>query len=214
MADYVGTFFISKLPFCFEKQEMINGVEKTCLVIPCDEAQLDRTRYGAWFLRLKCAEVPPNPQQRAIKLKLGYRNKPEVEKARRLRYYKETLDMGYLFVDMRDGDDSRKRDKTNNMTHIFCDGKLFLDSIQREDIKVDPQTGRKYVDFAFRKTQYLDAFGNSHEVIVRNDYGEHQIGVAKEIRNNECYFTQPTENGNQQQSENKQTPSEYDGYIW
>lgn len=214
MADYFGTFFLSKLPFCFEKQEMINGVEKACLVIPCDEAQMGRTRNGSWFLKLKLNQCEPNPQLRSHKIRLGYRDYKEVNKAKKLGYYDNANNLGYLYV-RADGDGKKaKNNYTNNMTPIFCDGKLFLDSIQRDDIKVDQMTGRKYVDFAFRKTPKLDAFGNSHEVIVRTDYGEHQIGIAKEIRDDEGWFAQPTENNNKQTNENKQTPSEYDGYQW
>lgn len=213
MADYFGTFFISKLPFCYEKTEMINGVEKQCLVIPCDEAQLSRTRNGSWFLRLQVNQCDVNPQMRSHKISLGYRDNKEVDKGRRLGYFDSAKHLGFFYLRDSTGQ-SRKIDYTNNMTPIFCDGKLFLDSIQHDDIKVDSQTGRKYIDFAFRKTQRLDAFGNSHEVIVRSDYGEHQIGVAKEIRDDEGWFTQPTGNENQQQSENKQAPSEYDGYQW
>lgn len=208
MADYIGTFFISKLPFCFEKQEMINGVEKTCLVIPCEEAQMDRTRQGAWFIRLKVSELKPNPQLRSHKIALGYRNYPNVDKARAVGYYETSQKLGHLFVN----NPAPKADYTNNMTQIFCDGKLFLDSIQREDIKTDPMTGRKYVDFRFRKTERLDSFGNSHEVIVRTDYGEHQIGLAKEIRDEEGWFTPPAGSGAPE--EHKQQSPEYDGYKW
>lgn len=209
---YVGTFFLSKLPFCFEKQEMVNGVEKTCLVIPCDEAQLDRTRHGAWFIRLKCTVVPPNPQRRAIKLMLGYRSWPEVHKAKKLRYYNETEDMGYLFVDSHHSN-AKKIDKTNNMTDILCTGKIFLDSVQREDIKVDSQTGRRYIDFSFRKTALLDSFGNSHELIVKTGYGEHQIGLAREIVNDQKRADN-TATTHSDSKDSKTSPSEYEGYNW
>lgn len=213
MADYFGTFFISKLPFCFEKLEMVNGVEKTCLVIPYDEAQMGRTRNGSVFLKLKLNQLDPNAQLRSHKIRLGYRDYNEVNKAKQLGYYDTANNLGYLYV-RADGDGKdAKVDYTNNMTQIFCDGKLFLDSIQREDIKVDPMTGRKYIDFSFRKTPKLDSFGNSHEVIVRTEYGEHQIGLAKELRDKDGWFSQPSEN-TQQPNENKQTPSEYDGYKW
>lgn len=208
MADYFGTFFISKLPFCFEKQEMVNGVEKTCLVIPYDEAQMGRARNGAVFLKLMINQLNPNPQLRTHKIRLGFRDYNEMAKAQRLGVFERANNLGFLYL--RSDDPSAKVDYTNNMTQIFCDGKLFLDSIQREDIKVDHMTGRKYIDFSFRKTPKLDSFGNSHEVIVRTEYGEHQIGVAKELRDKD---TQPSEN-TQQTTENKQTPSEYDGYKW
>lgn len=211
MADYFGTFFISKLPFCFEKQEMVNGVEKTCLVIPYDEAQMGRARNGAVFLKLMINQCEPNPQLRTHKIRLGFRDYDEMKKARRLGTFETANNLGFLYL--RCDNPSAKVDYTNNMTQIFCDGKLFVDSIQREDVKTDPMTGRKYIDFSFRKTPKLDSFGNSHEVIVRTEYGEHQIGVAKELRDEEGWFTQPSEN-TQQPTENKQTPSEYDGYQW
>lgn len=177
---YIGTLFISKFPFAFEEQRMINGREQTCLVIPCEAGQMERTRYGAWFCRLVYHVVPPNPQQRLAKIALGFKNMEEVEKSKNLGYYETSENLGYLFVADETGDEV-KLDKTNKMTNLYCEGRLFLDSIDREDIKTDPRTGRKYVDFTFRKSRLLDAFGNSHEIVVRSDYGEHQIGVARQI---------------------------------
>ncbi len=212
MVDYIGTFHISCLPFCQEKLEMINGVEKTCLVIPCDDAQFVRTRKGGWCVKLLFTHLDPNPQLRASKISLSYRTQEDKYRGKRDGSFYDTLDMGFLYVNERNK--ALKKDRTNNMTPIFCDGRLFLDSIQREDIKVDPNTGRKYVDFAFRKSQLLDAFGNSHEVVVRTDYGEHQIGVAKEIRDEEGWFTPTQQSQHESNNENKQSPTEYEGYQW
>lgn len=177
---YVGTLFISKFPFAFEEQRIVNGREQTCLVIPCEYGQMERTRYGAWFCRLAYHIVPPNPQQRLAKIALGFKNMDEVEKSKKFGYYKTSENLGYLFVADETGDEA-KIDKTNKMTQLYCEGRLFIDSIDREDIKTDSRTGRKYVDFTFRKSRLLDAFGNSHEIVVKTDYGEHQIGVARQI---------------------------------
>ena len=177
---YVGTLFISKFPFAFEEQRIINGREQTCLVIPCETGQMERTRYGAWFCRLIYRLMPPNPQQRLARIALGFKNMEEVEKSKNLGYYETSENLGYLFVADETGNEA-KLDKTNKMTNLYCEGRLFLDSIDREDVKTDPRTGRKYVDFTFRKSRFLDAFGNSHEIVVRSDYGEHQIGVARQI---------------------------------
>lgn len=177
---YVGTLFVSKFPYAFEEQRIVNGVEQTCLVLPCEAGQMERTRYGAWFVRLRCELSPPNPQQKIVDIRLGYKNLDEFEKARRSGIYERTKNLGHLFVAEED-DDTKKLDKTNNMIPIQCDGRLFIDSIAKEDIKTDPRTGRKYVDIIFRKSRLLDAFGNSHEIIVPTDYGEHQIGVARQL---------------------------------
>lgn len=177
---YIGTLFISKFPFAFEEQRIVNGREQTCLVIPCDEGQMERTRYGAWFCRIACHLVPPNPQQRLAKIVLRFKNMEEVERSKKFGYYETSKNLGHLFVADETGDEA-KLDKTNNMTNLYCEGRLFLDSIDREDIKTDPRTGRKYLDFTFRKSRFLDAFGNSHEIVVKSDYGEHQIGVARQI---------------------------------
>lgn len=182
MADYFGTLFLSKLPFCMERQEMVNGVEKTCLVIPCDEAQMFRASGGGWAIRLKVTELPPNPQLKSHRLRLGYRNYDEVNKAERMGYYRDCNRLGYMLV--RNPAPELKKDYTNNMTEIHCKGKIFVDSIQREDIKTDPETGRRYVDFEFRKTPKIDIFGNSHEAVVKTQYGEHQIALAVEVKDN------------------------------
>lgn len=177
---FVGTLFISKFPYAFEEQRIVNGIEQTCLVLPCEAGQMERTRYGAWFCRLRCELCSPNPQQRIVEIKLGYKNLEELKKAQRMGLYERTKNLGYLFVAGED-DDSKKLNKTNNMTQLYCEGRLFIDSIAKEDIKTDPRTGRKYVDFTFRRSRLLDAFGNSHELVVKTDYGEHQIGVARQI---------------------------------
>ena len=156
-------------------------MEKTCLVIPCDEAQMFRASGGGWAIRLKVTEVAPNPQLKSHKIRLGYRNYDEVHKAERMGYYKECNNLGYMLV--RNPAPEMKKDYTNNMTEIHCKGKIFVDSIQREDIKTDPLTGRRYVDFEFRKTPKIDILGNSHEAVVKTRYGEHQIALATEIRN-------------------------------
>lgn len=178
---YVGTLFISKFPFAFEEQRIINGREQTCLVIPCEAGQMERTRYGGWFCRLRFDICPPNPSQKILSIELGFKNVDELEKARYLGYYDKAKNLGHVFVAGEEETKDRVLDKTNKMTNLYCEGRLFLDSIDREDIKTDPRTGRKYVDFTFRKSRLLDAFGNSHEIVVRSDYGEHQIGVARQI---------------------------------
>lgn len=202
MADYFGTLFLSKLPFCMERQEMVNGVEKTCLVIPCDEAQMFRASGGGWAIRLKVTELPPNPQLKSHRLRLGYRNYDEVNKAERMGYYRDCNRLGYMLV--RNPAPELKKDYTNNMTEIHCKGKIFVDSIQREDIKTDPETGRRYVDFEFRKTPKIDIFGNSHEAVVKTRYGEHQIALATEIKDAKQAVTPPPE-------KDKTT---YEGYIF
>ena len=179
MADYFVSLFISKLPYCQERTEVINGVKQTCLVIPCDDAQMVRTRGGAWCVKMLAREVQPNPQMRSNRLSLVYRTNEEAEKAERAGVMPNSNNLGYLYFFVKD--EELKLDLTNNMTPITCNGRLFLDSIQKEDIKVDPLTGRKYVDFIFRKTRLLDAFGNSHEIMAQSSDCDHQIGVAKEI---------------------------------
>lgn len=142
---------------------------------------MERTRYGAWFCRLRCEICPPNPQQKILSIGLGFKNVEELKKAKKLGYYNKARNMGHLFVAGEEETKDRVIDKTNNMTQLYCEGRLFIDSIAREDIKTDQRTGRKYVDFTFRKSRLLDAFGNSHEVVIKTDYGEHQIGVARQM---------------------------------
>lgn len=142
---------------------------------------MERTRYGAWFCRLRCEICPPNPQQKVLSIGLGFKNVEELKKAKKLGYYNKARNMGHLFVAGEEETKDRVIDKTNNMTQLYCEGRLFIDSIAREDIKTDQRTGRKYVDFTFRKSRLLDAFGNSHEVVIKTDYGEHQIGVARQM---------------------------------
>lgn len=203
MADYFGTLFLSKFPFCQERQEIINGVEKTCLVIPCDEAQMFRASGGGWAVRLKITELEPNPLLKSHKIRLGFRNYDEVNKAEQLGYSRASNYMGYLFV--RNPAPELKRDYTNNMTEIHCKGKIFVDSIQREDIKTDPETGRRYVNFEFRKTQKIDIFGHSHEAVVKTDYGEHQIALATEITSGEPEI---------EAAAKQSTDETYEGYIF
>lgn len=207
MTDYFGTFFLSSLPFCQERQEMVNGVEKTCLVIPCDEAQLFRASDGGWAVRLKMTGLKTNPLMKSHKIRLGYRNYNEVDKAKRLGYYHSGNSLGYMFV--RNPAPELKKDYTNNMTEINCKGKLFIDSIQREDIKTDPATGRRYVEFYFSKTPAIDIFGNSHEVTVKTGYGEHQIGLATEI--NKDGNAAPKNDNN---DSNNSGADLYNGYVF
>lgn len=179
MADYFVSIFLSKLPSCQERTEIINGVKQTCLVIPCDEAQMVRTFGGSWCLKMIAREIHPNPQMRTNNLSLVFKNKDEVDKAEKTGIMPKCNNLGYLYL-LTDNPEL-KNDLTNNMTPITCNGRLFLDSIQKEDIKVDPMTGRKYVNIVFRKSRLLDAFGNSHEILAQSSDCDHQIGVAKEI---------------------------------
>lgn len=215
MPSYFGTLFLSNFPFCREEVHMVNGVEKACLVIPCDEAQMDRTKEGKWFVRLQINQVKPNPQLRTHTITLGYRSMKDLDRAKALRYFNKDV-LGYTFIKLMPDGENTKRDYTNNMTPITCDGRLFLDSIQREDIKSDPTTGRKYIDFTFRKTPKLDAFGNSHEIIVRTTYGEHNIAVAKELRqeDNNAEPQAAVAPAPEQTTNNKQHPTDYDGHKW
>lgn len=203
MADYFGTLFLSKLPFCQERQEIINGEEKTCLLIPCDEAQMFRASDGGWAIRLKINEIAPNPLLKSHKFRLGYRNYAEVDKACRMGYSRDCNDLGYMLV--RNPAPELKKDYTNNMTEIHCRGKIFVDSIQREDIKTDPKTGRRYIEFEFRKTSKIDIFGNSHEAVVKTEYGEHQIAVASEIADGKSAPKNTSDNP---------TETTYGGYVF
>lgn len=202
MPDYFGALCLSKLPFCREKQEIINGVEKTCLVIPCDEAQLQKWAGGNWWVSLKVTEIPINPKLKSHIIRLGFRNYNEVHKALSTGSYNRLGQLGYLMLNIKNA--SFKNDYTNNMTEIRCTGRIFLDSIQSEDIKTDYSTGRKYVDFEFRKTQLLDRSGNSHEAVVKTRFGEHQIALAKEIRD-DVVISAETE-------QPKTTETTYEGY--
>lgn len=176
---YVGTLFMTYFPYSFEEQRIINGVEQPCLVIPCLPGQMQRTRYGGWFVRIVCNICPPNPAQRVLDINLSLRNMAGMTNAIIRNSNDGHKHLGHIFVDGEN--DERVLDKTNNMTHLYCEGRLFIDSIAREDVKIDPYSGRKYIDFTFRKSRLLDAFGNSHEIVVKTDYGEHQIGVARQI---------------------------------
>lgn len=151
-------------------------------------------------MRLKITEIPPNPNLKSHKIRLGYRNYVEVEKAERLGYYRDCNNLGYLFV--RNPAPELKKDYTNDMTDIYCKGKIFIDSIQHDDIKIDQETGRRYVDFEFRKTPKIDIFGNSHEAVVKTRYGEHQIALATEVR------------GDTSTPQPPKTDTTYEGYIF
>lgn len=178
--NYIVSLFLTDLPFVTEEMRMVNGTEKRCLVIPTDEAQLVRSGKGTWCLKMAMMEKQPDAMHRTHRLSVMYRNNGEVEKAKRLGYYDKLERIGHSFI--RDISEGMKKNRQNDMTPIVCTGTILLDDIKPEDITTDPRTGKRYVRFTFRKMQYLDDFRNSHELAVVNEYGEHQIGIAREWR--------------------------------
>lgn len=64
---------------------------------------------------------------------------------------------------------------------MFCKGFLFVREILNSSIKVNPETGKKYIPCVFRKMLEVDNQKNSHEVVfVRPNGTEVQIGVFRE----------------------------------
>lgn len=178
--DYFGTLLLSNFPLAYEKMLPVgdDGVEEKCLVIPISRGQLVRTKFGDWAVNIKLTACEPDAEKRTHRIKLAYRNSAARVRAKEEGVWSKSQNLGYLFVLV--DDISKRLNRTNNMTPILCTGALCLDDIRPDDIVQDAKTGKRYVRFTFRKTQYLDKFGNSHEVVIVDDKGENQIGLARE----------------------------------
>lgn len=60
-------------------------------------------------------------------------------------------------------------------------GFICIDDIPCEDIKIDMQTGKRYIDVKFVKLQKLDTYMNTHQLIIARDDGtEIEIGRFRE----------------------------------
>lgn len=70
----------------------------------------------------------------------------------------------------------------NDGTFIYT-GVICVDDIPRDDIKTEPNTGKKYVDTIFRRLKVIDTYMNTHQLIIAKDDGsEIEIGRFKEWR--------------------------------
>lgn len=217
--DYYGTMFLSKLPMAREERLMVEGKEERCLVIPISRGQLIRSHDGAWCMNFRCTAVEPGAEKRTHRLSLAYRNKEAKARSDREGTYPASTALGHLFV--KDENRQKKLNRTNNMTPILCTGSIILDDISPDDIIQDPHTGKRYVRFTFRKTQFLDAFGNSHEIVCVKDTGEHQIGLAREwqvakeqMQRIRAFVEQANPQQHNQETNQSSTPSTIDGYVF
>lgn len=174
---YFGSLFLNELPYVIEERRVVLGKEQHCIVIPTDTCQLKRGKNGRWLFNFRALDSVYEERMISHDLSLVYRTNEDAAEAKRMGLHRARIGVLHPMSE----DDSKKLDLTNNMTPIFCTGDIFIDEICKEDIRTDPRTGKRYLRFSFRKTQLLDAYGNSHEIVVTTRDGEHQIGLAKEI---------------------------------
>lgn len=217
--DFYGTMFLSSLPMAREEMLMVEGKEERCLVIPMSRGQLIRGKNGEWCMNFRCTACEPDADKHTHRLSLAYRNKEKHQRSVREGTYPRSTRLGHLFV--KNEDRNKKEERTNNMTPILCTGSIVLDDIKPEHITQDPYTGKRYVRFTFRKTQYLDAFGNSHEIVCVTDCGEQQIGLAKEwqvareqMQRIGAFVEQTNPQQQTQDNTHNTTPSTIDGYVF
>lgn len=51
---------MSHLPNVLSETRIIDGKEQTCLILPVDDNQIIKGKWGNWVMRLHLYEVPPN----------------------------------------------------------------------------------------------------------------------------------------------------------
>lgn len=60
-------------------------------------------------------------------------------------------------------------------------GVICIDDIPTDEIKTDPNTGKKYINTRFQKLKYLDTYMNTHQLVIVTKSGDEiEIGKFKE----------------------------------
>lgn len=68
-------------------------------------------------------------------------------------------------------------------TGMIFTGSVCVDDIPREDIRQDPNTGKKFIQTKLQRLPMLDTYFNTHELVIARPDGECvQIGLFKEWR--------------------------------
>lgn len=98
---------------------------------------------------------------------------------------------------------------------IVYQGSLCIDDIDVKSIVTDPNTGKKKINVRLQKTQMMDVYYNTHElVMVKDDGSECQIGLFREFHAIDVK-NPPNPNASKNihntQVNQRQTPSEING---
>lgn len=92
-------------------------------------------------------------------------------------------------------------------------GSLCVDDIPREDIMTDTNTGKKFINVRFAKTEYLDQYMNTHELVIARPDSEDviSIGLFKEWRKEGYVPTNETPHPIQQSENERNIPDTLNG---
>ena len=170
--NYYLTLNLTKLPYVTEKRVEIDGELQQCVVIPINAGQVKRSAKGEPLLGIRMIEIEPNAALQTHQVVFQIRD-PE----KKVRLCRHELYAGFARLY---SDEIKKNASENNMTDFLATGVICLDDIAPDDIIKEPRTGKRYVKVTFKKTPVLDAFKNSHELIVKKENGDIRVGLFRE----------------------------------
>lgn len=91
--------------------------------------------------------------------------------------------------------------------NIIFTGIICLNDIPSEYIKIDPPTGKKYIDAIFKKLPKCDTYMNTHQLVIATASGtEIEIGKFKEWTTESKIEVQQTDKSEYEQHQTTVTP--------
>ena len=134
---------------------MIDGKEQTCLILPVDDNQLRKGKWGNWMLSLRMMEEPPNPKGYSHSLALQWKDKGGLEYAQKSGIAKRTRKMGTAVAY-----DSRKVTEVRNQNFVEdveLVGEIVLSDIPKKQFRKQRQNKKWYIPYLQFKSMYDDA---------------------------------------------------------
>lgn len=125
------------------ESRIIDGKEQTCLILPVDDNQIIRGKWGNWVMRLHLYEIPPNPDRISHKAGLVWNDRQTAKKWDRDGTMERVLNLGRVRPHIKE--QIPKVDKGNNAEDIPLCGEIILSDIPKGLIYKNFQNKMRYV---------------------------------------------------------------------
>lgn len=147
--------FLNFLPNVFQETRIIDGREQACLVLPVDDNQLRKGKWGNWMLSLRMMEEPPNPKGYSHLLALQWKDKDGLEYAQKSGIAKRTRKMGTAVAyDSQRVTDVRNQNFVEDVEFI---GEIILSDIPKKQFWKQRQNKKWYIPYLQFKSRYDDS---------------------------------------------------------
>lgn len=180
---------------------MIDGKEQTCLILPVDDNQIIKGKWGNWVMRLHLYEVPPNIEGISHRAGLVWNDKKTADKWEKDGTLDRVLHLGRVRPYIKET--IPKIDKENYSEDIDLHGEIILSDIPKKQFWRNHQSKKWYIPNLRLKSMYDDAkiwTGSiciseipEHHILEYPDSGKKYVKVRfKKIKKLDVYMNTHT----------------------